>query len=134
MKKIFLSIAIILLATIAKTQSIKIKNNIVFIDGVECLKVNNDPNNVAIMDLSGNELIFIKFIHDSKYGSLYNKITFLDQKLSFTSKSYIFTKKLLLKKLLEDKTLENCKLNPGKVEKFVLKFDEDVEKPIIIIH
>ncbi|WP_236554692.1 hypothetical protein, partial [Flavobacterium sp. 9AF] len=58
---------------------------------------------------------------------LYNKIIFLDKKLSFTSKSYIFTKKLLIKKLLADKTLNECKLDSEKVEKFVMKYDENVE-------
>ena len=110
------------------SQEINIKNDIVTIDGKECLKINDsDPNNVSILDLEGNEIIFLKFIHNSRYARLYNKITFLDQKLTLTSRSYIFTKKLLIKKLLADNTLENCKLNKEKVEKFVLKFDENVE-------
>lgn len=109
------------------SQEIKIKDDIVSIDGKECLKISGDVNNVSISDLDGNEIIFLKYIHNSRYGSLYNKITFLDKKLSFTSKSYIFTKKLLIKKLLADKTLNECKLDPDKVEKFVLKFDENVE-------
>ena len=128
MKKIVLTICTTFFCYIAFSQEIKFKDNIILVDGKDCLKVNDsDPNNVSILDLEGNEIIFLKFIHNSRYGMLYNKITFLDQKLTFTSKSYIFSKKLLIKKLLSDKTLENCKLNPEKVEKFVLKYDENVE-------
>lgn len=129
MNKVLLTVLVLLITATAHSQEIKIKKGMILVDSKECLKINDsDPNNVSIMDLDGNEIIFLKFIHFSKYAEIYNKITFLDQKLSFTSRSYIFTKKLLIKKLLEDKTLENCKLNPQKVERFVLKFDENVEK------
>lgn len=127
MKKNILTLSLFFMCLIGFSQEIKIKDDIVSIDGKECLKISGDVNNVSISDLDGNEIIFLKYIHNSRYGSLYNKITFLDKKLSFTSKSYIFTKKLLIKKLLADKTLNECKLDPDKVEKFVLKFDENVE-------
>ncbi len=128
MKKIIITCSFLLISSLGFSQEIKIDNDIVSIDGKECLKINDsDPNNVSILDLNNNEIVFLKFIRNSKYAPLYTKITFLDQKLSFTSKSYIFTKKLLLKKLLSDKTLNDCKLDPEKVEKFVLKYDENVE-------
>jgi len=135
MKKILLTLSTVLLSYIAFSQNIEIKNNFILIEGKECLKINDsDPNNISILDLGGNEIIFLKFIHNSKYGRVYNKITFLDQKLTFTSKSYIFSKKLLIKKLLSDNTLENCKLTPEKVEKFVLKYDENVEVDSYRLH
>lgn len=127
MKKNILAATLFLISLVGFSQEIKFKDDIVLIDGKECLKIGGDSNNVSISDLEGNEIIFLKFIHGSKYGPLYNKITFLDKKLSFTSKSYIFTKKLLIKKLLADKTLNDCKLDAEKVEKFVLKFDENIE-------
>ncbi|MSQ78358.1 MAG: hypothetical protein EXR21_01605 [Flavobacteriaceae bacterium] len=97
-------------------------------DEKECLKVaDSDPNNISILDMEGNEIIFLKYLDNTKFGGMYCKVTFLDQKLTFTSKSYMFTKTLLLKKLVLDKTLENCKLNSTKVEKIVLKYDENVE-------
>jgi len=98
------------------------------VDGIECLKVNDrDPNNISFLDLKGTELFFLKFIHNSQYGSLYTKITFLNQKLTMTATSYGFTKKILVKKLVADGTLANCALIPAKVESFVLKYDENVE-------
>ncbi|MCL9804944.1 hypothetical protein NAT51_05410 [Flavobacterium amniphilum] len=128
MKKNFLVFAFTLISQMGFSQEIKIKDDIVTVDGKECLKINDsDANNVSILDLEGNEIIFLKFIHNSRYARLYTKVTFLKEKLTFTSSSYIFTKKLLIKKLLADNTLENCKLNPEKVERFVLKYDESVE-------
>ncbi|WP_284652042.1 hypothetical protein [Flavobacterium terrisoli] len=128
MKKKFLLLSFFLLSFTAFSQEIKIDNDIVTIDGKPCLKIEGDANNVSFLDMDGNELFFLKFIHNSKYGRVYNKITFLDQKLTFTSQSYVFTKKLLIKKLLADKTLVDCKLDPDKVERFVLKYDENIEK------
>ena len=107
-------------------QKVKIKKDIVYLDGTECLKISGDSNNVSFSDLEGNEIMFLKFIHNSRYARLYTKITFFDQDLSFTSSSYIFNKKLLIKKLIDDGTLKNCKLDAEKVKRFVTKFDENV--------
>ena len=129
-----LSLIFILFTSITHAQNIKIKKDVVYVDSKECLTIGGDANNVSFYDLNDNEIIFLKYIHDSKYGSLYTKITFLDSKLSFTSKSYIFTKKLLIKKLIQDKTLKNCQLIPEKVERFVLKYDENVEQDNINVN
>ncbi len=129
MKKVVLLLIFSLAFTLnGLCQDITFKKNIVLIDGKESLKVDDrDPNNVSFIDLAGNELFFLKFIHNSKYGTLYTKTTFLNQKLTFTAQSYGFTKKLLLKKLLADGTLANGALIPDKVERFVLKYDEKIE-------
>ncbi|MBF9220674.1 hypothetical protein [Hymenobacter ruricola] len=128
MKNLFLLAFGLLLSQTAFCQDIVFKKDIVSVDGKDCLKVNDrDPNNVSFMDLEGNEIFFLKFIHNSKYGPLYTKTTFLNQKLTMTAMSYGFTKKLLLKKLLMDGTLTNCALVPARVENFVLKYDEKVE-------
>ena len=132
MKTLYLVVAFLITNSLF-SQEIKIKKDVVYVDGKECLKIDGDANNVSFYDLEGNEIIFLKFIHNSKYGEIYNKITFLKQKKSFTSKSYIFTKNLLIKKLINDKTLIDCQLDDEKVENFVMKYDEDVEKQNIII-
>ena len=91
----------------------------------------SDANNITFSDLEGNEIVFLKYIHDTKihdtYVSLYNKITFIQQKKSFTSKDYIYTKALLVKRLINEKILENCKINSSKLDVFIMKFDENVE-------
>lgn len=126
-KYLLLLFAFIFTTGFVHAQKIKIKKKIVYIDGEKCLEIGGDANNVSFFDLDGNEIIFLKYIRDSRYADLYTKVTFLDKKISFTSKSYIFTKKLLIKKLLSDRTLKDCQLNQDKVENFVLKFDENVE-------
>lgn len=134
LKKTFSFLLIVFTTSFVSAQDIKIKKDIVYVDDKECLTIGGDANNVSFYDLDDNEIIFLKYIHNSKYGSIYTKITFLDSKLSFTSKSYIFTKKLLIKKLIEDKTLENCQLTHEKVERFVLKYNENVEQDDISVN
>ena len=114
-------------------QEVKIKKDVVYVDGVESLNVGGDMNNVSFYDLEGNEIIFMRYIHDSKYGSLYTKTTFLDINKSFTNMTYIFTKKDLIKKLIENKVLVNGKIDPEKAERFITKYDEQVEKESLII-
>ena len=132
MKKFYCAVLFVI-TNLALSQEVKIKKDIVYVDDKECLKIGGDANNVSIYDLEGNEIIFLKFIHNSKYGSVYNKVTFINQKKSFTSQSYVFTKSLLIKKLLSDKTLINCVLDDAKVENFVMKYDENIEKQNITI-
>lgn len=129
MKTKILFILFITIGTFVSAQNITIKKDIIFLDEKQCLKVtSSDPNNVSISDLDGNEIIFLKFIHNSRYASLYNKITFLEQGLTFTSQSYIFNKKLLIKKLIEGGVLNNCKLDENKLKIFVMKYDENIER------
>lgn len=133
MKKHIILITLLFLAFGAFSQEIKIKDETIFLDEVACMKVvKNNPNNITITDMEDNELIDLKFIHNTKYASVYNKITFVEQDISFTSKNYVYTVKLLMKKLVADKTVDNCKLNPDKIKRFVQKYDEDVEKKEVI--
>ena len=114
-------------------QKIKIKKGNIFIDGTKCLSTDGDPLNISFYDIEGEEIIFMKYL-DTKYGENYMKVTFLDQKLSLTSKSIVFTRKMLIRRLLATKTIEDCKLNPDKVERFILKFDENIEKDDINVN
>lgn len=114
--------------SLSLAQKVKIKKDVVYVDGKECLKTSNDPNNVSFFDLEGNEIFFIKFIHNSRFAPLYCKITFFESNLSFTSASFMFTKKILVNKLISDGTLKDCKLVPEKVQRFVQKYDENVER------
>ncbi|MXS71006.1 hypothetical protein GSF70_07230 [Flavobacteriaceae bacterium W22] len=123
-----LSLLFLTLGILIFSQKVTIKKDIVYLDAKECLKITGDSNNVSFIDLNGNEIIFLKFVHNSRYGSLYNKITFLDQSLTLTSQSYIFGKKLLIEKLLESKVLNNCKLDEEKIKTFIMKYDENIER------
>ena len=134
LKYIVTVILIMLSISIINAQKIKIKKGVIFIDDVKCLSTDGDPVNISFYDIDGEEFIFMKYLDDRRDGENYMKITFLDQKLSLTSKSFIFTKKMLIKRLLSSKTIENCKLNPDKVERFILKYDEDVEREDINVN
>ncbi len=68
----------------------------------------------------------MKYIRSSKYADVYTKVIFLDKKISFSVK-YVLGIKDIVRKLFADGTLNECKLNPEKVESFVLKYDENVE-------
>lgn len=125
---------IILSISIMHAQKIKIKKGDIFIDDIKCLSTDGDPVNISFYDSDGEEIVFMKYLDDKRDGENYMKVTFLDQKLSFTSKSIIFTRKMLLRRLLDTKTIENCKLNQDKVERFILKYDENIEQDDINVN
>lgn len=129
MRKILIIIFLLGARYSSFSQDVDFKKNIVLVDGKECIKMSNeDAVSVSYSDMEGNELIMMRFIHGSRYGSVYNKVVFLNEKLSFTSQSYVYTKKMLIKRLVKDKVIENCKINRENLEKFIMKYDEDIEK------
>jgi hypothetical protein len=126
MKKVFFSLVIIFSGFTALCQNVNIKDRVVLVDDKECLKITGTMNDVSFHDLEGNEIIFMSFILNPGEKDVHLKVTFLDQKISFTSRTNVFTKKQLIKKLIADGTLKDCKLDPEKVQRFVAKYDENV--------
>lgn len=125
MKKI-ITLLFLTVSVLGFSQDINFKKGIVSIDGKECLKYDSSATNVTYQNLNGDDIIILKYIRVN--GLLYNKVIFVESKQEFTSESYIFTKKLLIEKLLKTNTLVDCTLNEEKVRTFVLKFDEKVEE------
>lgn len=129
--KLHLILLFVSFTFISMAQNIKIKKKVVYIDGKACLTVEGGgalDDTFSLFDLDDNEIVFLKYIMNNVTNEFeYAKIVFPEQKLSFTTSS-ISSKKLLVKKLLSDRTLKDCKLNPEKVEGFVLKYDEKLDK------
>lgn len=133
-KHLFAALLCMTFINVIQAQKIKIKKGVIYVVDEKCLTTDGDPVNISFYDLEGEEIVFMKYLDDKYDGDTYVKVTFLDQKLSFTSKSYIFTRKMLIKRLLETKTIENCKLNQDKVERFILKYDENIESDDINVN
>lgn len=126
-KKLLSFLAFCLFAIgIANAQKIKIKKGIVYVDGIECLKVSSDANSLAFSNLDGDDIIYVKYI--TSHGITYSKVIFIEQELELSSSTLTFTKKFLVKKLIENNTLKNCMLDADRIEKFVMRYDEKVEQ------
>ena len=127
MKTLIAALLMLAAAFATQAQTIDIKGKSILIDGQPCLTVDKkDPNNISIADLQGNDLVYLKYA-DDKFGARYNTIIFVNTHSQFTSKQYIYTTKLLLKRLLENHVLENCKINDAKLENFIARFNENVQ-------
>lgn len=134
MKKVILALILLIFTVDLKAQEVQLKKGVAFVDGKECLKYNGaDPNHIEISTLDGGQTILLKFIRTGvgQNGGLYTKVIFVEQNKSFTSRSYIFTKKILINKLLEDGVIKNCQIEATAIDKFVLKYDEKVEDRLI---
>jgi len=109
-------------------QDVNFKKGVVYIDDTACMKYDSDANNVSFQNMNGDDIMILKYIRPNGLQSaLYSKIIFIESHQELTSQSYVFTKKLLVEKLLKSNALENCALNEDKLRTFVLKFDEKVE-------
>ena len=117
-----LIVLLLLSSFIGFCQDINFKKGIVSVDGKECLKYESDSNNVSFQNLNGDDIIILKYLRpDNTQESLYIKVIFVESHQEFTSKSYIFTKKILIEKLLKSNTLVDCALNEEKLSTFILK-------------
>lgn len=111
------------------SQDIKFKKGILYVDEKECMKYDDDGNVVTFQNLNGDDIISIQYLRpDGTQQSLYCKVLFFDYKKEFTSQNYIYTKKLLIERMLKSKLLENCNFNEDKIDNFILKYDEKVEE------
>ncbi|WP_223032930.1 hypothetical protein [Hanstruepera marina] len=134
LKHIITILITITFVNITQAQKIKIKKGVIYIDDEKCLTTDGDPLNISFYDLEGDEIVFMKYLDDKRDGESYMRVTFLSQKKSFTSKSILFTKKMLIRRLLDTKTIDNCMLNEDKVDRFILKYDEDIESDDINVN
>jgi len=115
------------------SQDVNFKKGIVYVDGKECMKYDSGATNVTFQNMNGDDIMILKFLRpDGTQSSLYVKVIFIESRQELTSKSYIFTKKLLVEKLLKSNALQDCALNEEKVGNFVLKFDEKIEDRVIV--
>ena len=129
MKNLLNVFVLIILLGAMNGQKIQFKKGIVLIDGTECLTYDSNPTVVEFKTNDGSQTILLKFLtividHTEE---TYTKVIFVEQEKSLTSKSFIFTKKLLVEKLLSNKVLDDCTVNSGEIENFFLKFDEKIE-------
>ena len=133
MKKVLFTLIFVCAFGTINAQKIKFKNEKVMIDGIECLNYTKDLNNIEFTTNDDSQTIILKYIRTGVgfNGGLYIKVIFVEQEKSFTSKSYIFDKKTLVKKLLSDKVLVDCKIDESKIDKFLLKYDEGIEETLI---
>ena len=132
MKKVLL-LLLLLISISVFSQDVNFKKGIVYVDGKECMKFDSDANNVTFQDMNGDDIMILKYLRpDGSQSSLYSKVIFIESHQELTSKSYIFSKKLLVEKLLKSNALQNCALNEEKVRTFVMKFDEKIEDRVIV--
>lgn len=120
--KNFLTTLLFLMSISLFSQEVDFKKGIVYIDGKECLKYESETNNVSFQDLNGNDIMVLKFLRE--YGTVYTEVIFFESKQRFSSRTYIFTKKSLIEKLIKSNTLFDCKIDADKVKIFVQKYDE----------
>lgn len=120
--KNFLTTLLFLMSISLFSQEVDFKKGIVYIDGKECLKYESETNNVSFQDLNGNDIMVLKFLRE--YGTVYTEVIFFESKKRFSSRTYIFTKKSLIEKLIKSNTLFDCKIDTDKVKIFVQKYDE----------
>ena len=133
MRKItlFLFLIAICFSQVSFAQKIKFKKGVVTVDGTPVMNYDASLTIVELSSLDDKNTIILKQIRDSEFtnGEVYSKITFIPQKKHLTSRSYIFTKKLLVKKLLKSKIIDvKGTFNESKIDNFIARYDEKVEK------
>src|SRR5690606_1929643 len=133
-KQFIFLIVILVSANDLYSQSVKFKNDKVIVGGEECLIHNSsDANNIEFTTKDGQQTIFLKFIRTGigQNRGLYTKVIFVEQNKSLTSRSFIFSRKLLVNKLLSEKVIVDCEIKDENIDKFIMKYDDKIEEALI---
>ena len=125
-KYVAVFIALFFAAQSTMAQDISFADRTVTIDGKACMKISGNPNNVVFSNMNDEELIILKFMRPK--GELYTKVMFVKEHKYLTSRSYIFTKKNLIKNLVSSGVIKDCELLHEKMLVFIMKFDEDINE------
>lgn len=99
------------------SQDIAIKKHVVSIDGKACLKyVSVNRTTSSLQTLDGKELLKITWTSHPSPG--YVEIMFTEERTTLKS-TYGYTYKLLIKRLIREGVLVDCKLVSDQVRRFV---------------
>lgn len=133
MNKNVLIIALIFVAGIANAQKIKLKKDIVYLDGNEVFKYEKRNWNTELLLYpigADDEVIFIEYNNNETRDYTdddFIKIDFVDQNLKMESNSKIGTWKFILKWMVQNKVFDkDGNLNAERIEKFVDRYDENI--------
>ena len=134
MEKILVSFLLIFFSFVLGQNKVdvKLKNDIVYVDGNECLKYSSPfmGNTTTFYSLEGEKLFYFDVRDAGKNSQGYIKIGFTDSDYTATVKNEI-SRKNIIKGLIEEGALENCKINQEKIKNFVTRFDQKYEQSII---
>ena len=130
MKKV-LFFSLIMIASFAFGQNVKLKDGKVLIDGNVCLnyEAKNLGSSNSFLSLEGKKLFYL----DLQDGG--GKLGYL--KIGFSGTNYVLTlanensRKEIIRKLIEEKVIEDCKINVDNIKEFVNRYDQHFEESII---
>lgn len=131
--KNIISLLFVLSCSISFAQKVEFKKGKVLVDKVECMTYSSTSNTVELTTLDNKNNIILKFIRTGvgQNDGLYTKIVFVEQNKSFTTRSYIFSKGILVSKMLKEKILKECTIDESAIDKFIVKYDEQIEETLI---
>lgn len=132
--KFSIILALLMFISVSDEPVVKLKKGIVYVDGTECLKYDrSDPNDIVISTLDDSQTMYVKYIHGSKYvpeGKSYIKIIFVESRKSMTTATKGWWPKHIVENMIKMKVLENCRITESAIDKFIFRFDENVEQDV----
>ena len=126
---------LILMVSLSFAQKIKIKDKIAYIDEQACFTLEMDGEGLLLSrhfffkDLNGNDLFFLKTLRSPIFpDENYMKVIFPQNGKSLTILQGFETPQLLMRAMVKDGIIaRDGKFDPGRIDIFVMKYDEDLE-------
>lgn len=123
----YIIIITLCISSLCFSQKVKLKNNTIFIDGIETLgfdKKSNKTEYVIYKLNTKDEIINVV----SNMNENYKKIIFSESKKSLETRLGYWNSSFI-KWLIEQNVLErNGKINEDKIDAFIFKYDENISK------
>jgi len=135
---------LLLMVSFTYAQKVKIKDKVVSIDDQPCFTLEMDGEGLLLSrhfffkDLSGNDLFFLKTLRSPIFpDENYMKVIFPQNGKSLTALQGLETPQLLVRAMLKDGIIgRDGKFDAGRIDIFVMKYDENLEdqQNIIVIN
>lgn len=124
-------VSLIAFSTATHAQKVKKSKKSILVDGQECFTIERElaANLIILKNQEGEEVMRIR--HKTRAtltgDDQYQVISFVKSGESFSTTSYIYTSKMLVKRLIENGVINQCMMDESKIPEFVTKYDEKVE-------
>jgi len=119
--------------SIVSGQNIKVKKDKVWIDGIHTLNYHGSLNGTTFKTVEGKELFFLSHHTETQTLPAYTKLIFLTQSKMVTNTQVVFTRKILIKTLLDEGILVNGNVVEEKIDNFILKYNEPLPTKNVIV-
>ncbi len=127
--KYLVTVLLMMMSLSSLAQKISISKDEVYIDDRRCLTIDKEDNySYTLYDKDKSEICFSRTVQSTLFAGSYTVVAFTSEGKKISTTDIYYKPSRLIEKLLMTGVIEGCVFQPEMVDKFILKYDDAIEK------